>query len=82
MRLLIVDDSIKHPFEIIYEILVKVNRFIFPTNLVILDCKKDFEIPIIFVTPFFTTGRLLVEVDSGELKFWVNEDEVTFNVCS
>ncbi|KAK4718010.1 hypothetical protein R3W88_016348 [Solanum pinnatisectum] len=26
-------------------------------------------------------GAMLVDVESGELKFWVNDDEVTFDVC-
>ncbi|XP_015167699.1 uncharacterized protein [Solanum tuberosum] len=33
------------------------------------------------ILPFLATGRALVDVESGELKFRVNEDEVTFNVC-
>ncbi|KAK4731868.1 hypothetical protein R3W88_024856 [Solanum pinnatisectum] len=31
--------------------------------------------------PFLATGRALVDVESGELRFRVNEDEVTFNIC-
>jgi len=31
--------------------------------------------------PFLETGRALVDVESGELMFWVNEDKVIFNVC-
>ena len=27
------------------------------------------------------TGKALVDVECGELKFWVNNEEVTFNVC-
>ncbi|XP_049373971.1 uncharacterized protein LOC125839017 [Solanum verrucosum] len=41
----------------------------------------DAEIPIILERLFLETGRVLVDVESGELKFWVNEDEVTFIVC-
>ncbi|XP_049354290.1 uncharacterized protein LOC125818786 [Solanum verrucosum] len=80
MRLLMADRSIKHPIGILYDILVKVDRFIFPANFVILDCEIDVEIPIIFGRPFLETGRALVDVEIGELKFRVNEDEVTFNV--
>ncbi|XP_049357262.1 uncharacterized protein LOC125821949 [Solanum verrucosum] len=65
---------------ILYDILVKVDRFIFLADFVILDCEIDAEIPIILGRPFLATGRALMDVESGELKFWVNEDEVTFNV--
>ncbi|KAK4713523.1 hypothetical protein R3W88_019430 [Solanum pinnatisectum] len=43
--------------------------------------KIDAEIPMILGRPFLATGRALVDVESGELKFQVTEDEVTFNVC-
>nr|KAK4716688.1 hypothetical protein R3W88_015026 [Solanum pinnatisectum] len=81
VRLLMADRSIKHPVGILYDILVKVDRFIFLDDFVILDCEIDAEIPIIFGGPFLATGRALVDVESGELNFLVNEDEVTFNVC-
>ncbi|KAK4718125.1 hypothetical protein R3W88_016463 [Solanum pinnatisectum] len=70
MRLLMADRSIKH----------HVDRLIFLANFV-LDYEIDAEIPIILGRPFLATGRALVDVESGELKFQVNEDEVTFNVC-
>uniref|UniRef100_M1DBV3 mRNA expressed from retrotransposon-like gene n=1 Tax=Solanum tuberosum TaxID=4113 RepID=M1DBV3_SOLTU len=77
MRLL----SIKHPVRILYDIMVQVDQFIFPTDFVNLDCEIDAEIPIILVRPFLATRRALVDVESGKLKFRVNDDEVTFNIC-
>ncbi|XP_049406111.1 uncharacterized protein LOC125869701 [Solanum stenotomum] len=79
--LLMADCSIKHPVGILYDILVKVDRFIFPADFVILDCEIDTEIPSILGSPFLATKRALMDVESGELKFRVNEDEVTFNIC-
>ncbi|KAH0727844.1 hypothetical protein KY290_003564 [Solanum tuberosum] len=69
MRLLMADRSIKHPVGILYDILVKVDQFIFPADLVILDCEIDAEIPIILRRPFLATGRTLVDVEIRELKF-------------
>ncbi|KAK4726766.1 hypothetical protein R3W88_031683 [Solanum pinnatisectum] len=80
MRLLMADRSIKHPVGILYDILVKVDRFNFPADFVILDCDIDAEISIILGRQFLESGRALVDVESGELKFWVNEDEVIFDV--
>ncbi|XP_049391615.1 uncharacterized protein LOC125856074 [Solanum stenotomum] len=80
MRLLMADRSIKHPIGIFYDILVKVDRFIFPANFVILDRDIDVEVPIILGRPFLATGRALVDVESGKLKFHANDDEVTFNI--
>ncbi|XP_049384846.1 uncharacterized protein LOC125848890 [Solanum stenotomum] len=81
MRLLMANRSIKHAVGILYDILVKVDRFIFPADFVILDCEMDAEIPIILGWSFLAIERALVDVESRELKFRVNEDEVTFNVC-
>ncbi|XP_049345015.1 uncharacterized protein LOC125809411 [Solanum verrucosum] len=64
MRLLMEDRSIKHPVGILYDILVKVDRFIFSTDFIILDCEIDAEISIIFGRPFLATGRVLVDVES------------------
>ncbi|XP_049391527.1 uncharacterized protein LOC125855924 [Solanum stenotomum] len=81
MRLLMANRSIKHPVGILYDILVKVDRFIFTNDFVILDCEINAEIPIILGRPFLATGRALVDVKSGKLKFRVNDDEVTINIC-
>ncbi|KAK4731555.1 hypothetical protein R3W88_024543 [Solanum pinnatisectum] len=81
MKLLMADRSIKHPVGILYDILVNVVRLIFPADFVILDYDIDARIPIILGRPFLATGRALVDVESAELKFRVNEDEVTFNDC-
>ncbi|XP_049381252.1 uncharacterized protein LOC125845762 [Solanum stenotomum] len=80
MQLLMADQSIKHPVGILYDILVKFDGFIFLADFFILDCEIYAEIPIILGRPFLATERALVDVESGELKFQVNEDQVTFNV--
>ncbi|XP_049372625.1 uncharacterized protein LOC125837573 [Solanum verrucosum] len=41
----------------------------------------DFEVPIILGRPYLATSRALVDVESGELKFWLNNEEVKFKVC-
>ncbi|XP_049405159.1 uncharacterized protein LOC125868572 [Solanum stenotomum] len=69
MRLPMADRSIKHTVGILYDILVKVDQFIFPADFVILDCEIDVEFPIILGIPFLATGRALVDVESGDLKF-------------
>ena len=49
--------------------LVKVELFIFPRDFVILDCEVDFEVPIILERPFLATGRALVDMEKGQMKF-------------
>ncbi|XP_016560455.1 uncharacterized protein LOC107859839 [Capsicum annuum] len=81
MRLLMSDRSIKKIVSVLYDVLVKVDWFIFSADFVILDCEVNHEVPIIFGRPFLATGRALVDVECGEMKFLVNNEEVSFNVC-
>ncbi|XP_055814559.1 uncharacterized protein LOC129884255 [Solanum dulcamara] len=81
MRLLMSDHSIKHSIDILYDILVKVDKFIFLADFVILYYEINTEVHIILGRPFLAISRALVDVESSDLKFQVNGEEVTFNVC-
>ena len=56
------------------------DKFIFPANFIILDMQEDKEVPIILGRPFLATGRAMMDVQKGELRLRVQEEEVTFNV--
>ena len=81
IQLLMADRIVKRPIGIIHDALVKVETFIFSTDFVILDCEVDFEVPIILGRPFLATGRALVDMEKGQMKFWLNNEETTFNIC-
>lgn len=53
MSLLMADRSMKRPIGILYDVLVKVDKFIFHIDFVILNCKVDFEVPIFLYRPFY-----------------------------
>ena len=61
-------------------VLVKVDKFIFPADFIILDMEEDKEIPIILGRPFLATGKAMIDVQKGELKLRMQDDEVNFNV--
>ena len=81
MRLLMADRTVKRPIGILHDVLVKVESFIFPEDFVILDCEVDFEVPFILGRPFLAIGRALVDMENGQMKFWLNNEEATFNIC-
>ena len=62
VSLQLADRSIKYPRGIIEDILVKVDKFIFPVDFIMLDMEEDQEIPIILGRPFLATGRTLTDV--------------------
>ena len=71
----LLDKSLKHPRGVIEDVLVKVDKFIFPTDFIVLDMEEDKEIPILLGRPFLETGRAMIDVQSGELKLRVQDDE-------
>uniref|UniRef100_M1DW60 Integrase n=1 Tax=Solanum tuberosum TaxID=4113 RepID=M1DW60_SOLTU len=81
MLLLMADRTIKRPIGVLHDVIVKVESFIFPADFVILDCEVDFEVPIILARPFLATGRALVDMEKGKMKFRLNNEEATFNIC-
>ena len=80
VTLQLADRSLKHPRGVIEDVLVKVDKFIFPADFIVLDIEEGKEIPIILGRPFLTTGRAMINVQRGELKLRMQEDEVKFNV--
>ena len=61
------------------DVLVKVDKFIFPVDFVVLDTEEDANVPIILGRPFLATGRALIDVQ-GELMLKVADDKVTFSI--
>ena len=80
VTLQLADRSLKHPRGIIEDVLVKVDKFIFPADFIVLDMEEDKEIPIILGKPFLATGRAMIDVQRDELKLRVQEEEVKFNM--
>jgi len=64
----------------IKDVLVRVDKFIFPADFIVLDFEEDKEVSIIFGRPFLATRRTLIDVQKGELRMRVQNDHVTFNV--
>ena len=58
----------------IEDVLVKVDKFIFPANFIVMDMEEDKEIPIILGRPFLATSRAMIDVQWGELKLKVQDD--------
>ena len=54
------------------------DKFLFPTDFVILYMEEDDKVPIILSRPFLAIGK--THVEEGELKLRVQGDEVTFHV--
>ncbi|XP_075489520.1 uncharacterized protein LOC142528363 [Primulina tabacum] len=82
MSLQLADRSVKHPRGVIEDVLVKVEKFIFAADFVVLDMEEDVEMPLILGIPFLATGKALIDVQGGKLRLRVSEEEITFYVIN
>ena len=64
----------------IEDVPVKVDKFIFLVDFTVLDMEKDREIPIVLGILFLEIGRAMIDVQRGELKLRVQDDEVKFSM--
>ena len=48
--------------------MVKVDKFIFPEDFIVLDKEEEKEIPIILGKPFLATSKEMIYVQRAELK--------------
>ncbi|XP_073057020.1 uncharacterized protein [Primulina eburnea] len=80
ITLQLADRSLTYPRGIVEDVLVKVDKFIFPADFVILDMEEDQDTPLIFGRPFLATGKALIDVHKGELTLRVGGEEVMFNI--
>ncbi|WMV33216.1 hypothetical protein MTR67_026601 [Solanum verrucosum] len=72
MRLLMDDRSIKRPVCVVYNVLVKVDKLVFPTDCVVLDCEIDIEIPVILNRPLLAMGKGVGSHTSFQRKLDIN----------
>ena len=80
ISLQLANKSYQHPRGIIENFLVKVGKFVFPADFVILDIEEDDSVPIILGRTFLATGKAQIKVQESELKLRVQGDENTFHV--
>ena len=80
LSLQLADRSITYPRRIVEDVLVKVDKFIFPVDFIALDMKEDHEDPLILGRPFLATERAMIDVLQGNLILRINDEHVIFNV--
>nr|GEV31960.1 hypothetical protein [Tanacetum cinerariifolium] len=74
MTLELVDRSITHPKGVAEDVSVKVGKFHFPTDFVVVDFEADTRVPIILGRSFLRIGRALIDVYGEEITLKVNDE--------
>nr|GEU58257.1 reverse transcriptase domain-containing protein [Tanacetum cinerariifolium] len=80
MTLELADQSISQPIGVVEDVFVKVGKFHFPADFVVVDFDADPRVPLILRRYFLKTERDLIDVYAGELTLRVNNEVVTFNL--
>ena len=80
MTLQMANRTLAHPEGILEGVLIKVGKFIFPVDFVVIDIKEDKQVPLLLGRPFLATGAALIDVKKGELTLRVGDEAVHFNL--
>ena len=80
LSLQMVDRPMTQPEGIIKDVLVKVGKFIFPVDLVVIDMEEDKQVPLLLGRLFLATCATLIDVKKGELTLRVGREEIQFNL--
>nr|GEW48431.1 reverse transcriptase domain-containing protein [Tanacetum cinerariifolium] len=80
MTLELADRSLTRPKRVAKDVFVKVGKFHFLTDFLVVDFEADPRVPLILGRSFLRTGRALIDVYGEEITLRVNDESVTFNL--
>nr|GEW84123.1 reverse transcriptase domain-containing protein [Tanacetum cinerariifolium] len=80
MILELVDRSTTRPAGIAKDVFVKVEKFYFPIDIVVVDYVVDPRVLLILERPFLRSERALIDVYGEELTLRVDDEAITFKV--
>ena len=74
------DRSMTQPEGVLEDVLVKVGKFIFPVDFVVMKMEEDTQVPLLLGRPFLAIGATLIDVKKGELTLRVGNEAMHFNL--
>ena len=74
------DRTLAQPKGILEDVLIKVRKFIFLVDFVVIDIEEDKQVPLLLGRPFLATGETLIDVKKGELTPRVGNEAVHVNL--
>nr|GFA82482.1 reverse transcriptase domain-containing protein [Tanacetum cinerariifolium] len=77
MVLELADRTISKPTGVAENVFVKVGKFYFPADFVILDFVADPRVPLILGRPFLSTAHALIDVYEGEITLRHDDQSLT-----
>nr|GEZ48016.1 reverse transcriptase domain-containing protein [Tanacetum cinerariifolium] len=77
LKLNLADRTISKPTGVAKNVFVKVGKFYFPADFVILDFVADPRVPLILGRPFLSTAHALIDVYEGEITLRHDDQSLT-----
>ena len=74
------DKTLAHPEGILEDVLIKVGKFVFPVDFVVINMEEDKQVPLLLGRPFLATKAALIDVKKGDLTIRVGVEAVHFNL--
>ncbi|GKB98716.1 DNA-directed DNA polymerase [Tanacetum coccineum] len=78
MTIELADKTIKQPKVIAANVLVRIGKFIFPIDFVILDIPKDNDVPLILGLPFLSTAHVKIDVYKRKVTLRAEKEKLVF----
>ncbi|GJQ97533.1 mitochondrial proton/calcium exchanger protein-like protein isoform X1 [Tanacetum coccineum] len=72
------DRTVKYPKGIAKNILVRIGKFTFPIDFIILDMPEDIKMPLILGRPFLSIARAKIDVYKRKITLRVGEEKIIF----
>ncbi|KAI3827935.1 hypothetical protein L1987_02024 [Smallanthus sonchifolius] len=74
------DGTVKSPMGAIENLLVKVGKFVFPVDFMVLEMGPNYSVPLILGHPFLATARATIDMNGGILTLRVGKQSVAYNI--
>ena len=76
--------SIRRPLRIVEDVIIKVDKFYYPIDFIVLDTKPipnpEKKIPIILGRPFLTTANACINCQIGDMKISLWNMKIRLNI--
>ncbi|GJU90219.1 reverse transcriptase domain-containing protein [Tanacetum coccineum] len=82
MSVRLADRLFQYPVRIAKNMLVKVGKFTFPGDFVILEMEEDSKVSLILGRPFLHTADAVIQVKQKQLNLGVGTERMIFNIDS
>ncbi|GKA36462.1 uncharacterized mitochondrial protein-like protein, partial [Tanacetum coccineum] len=72
------DRTVKRPKGIVENVLVGIDKFVFPVDFIVLDMLEDIKVPLILGRPFLSTAHAKIDVFKQKIALRIENDKIVF----